>query len=85
MSALEPKKTGPVQLAELPGRPGYSVEFEVEPEPEHHEECGCEQCAACIPEAEFRAEEERREWHEEQRREGPTWAREDLGVHGRAW
>lgn len=84
MSALEPKH-GPVQLAELPGRPGYTVEGEVEAEPEHHAECTCEQCDACVPAAEYRAEEERRAQHEEQRRERAVDPRADLGVHGRAW
>lgn len=43
MSADE-RRHGPVELAELPGRPGYEVEGEVEQAPAHHPRCGCFEC-----------------------------------------
>ncbi|HEY0883295.1 MAG TPA: hypothetical protein VGD87_17285 [Archangium sp.] len=46
MSADE-RRHGPVELAELPGRPGYSVEGEEHEEPAHAKGCTCETCAPC--------------------------------------
>ena len=68
----------PIQFAHLPGRPAYEVEGEVEAEPEHHADCECEQCAAMVPAAEWRAHAD-----EVEEREPPFDARKDLGVRGR--
>lgn len=43
MSADE-RRHGPVELAELPGKRGYEVEHEVEPEPAHAASCRCLPC-----------------------------------------
>lgn len=59
----------PVLLAELPARRAYDVEGELPSEPEHHAECECEQCEACVPAALWREEQERRERFESMERE----------------
>lgn len=46
MSADE-RRHGPVELAELPGTRGYSVEHEEHEEPAHAKSCTCETCAPC--------------------------------------
>lgn len=38
------RRHGPVELAELPGTRGYTVEGEVEPEPAHAASCRCLDC-----------------------------------------